>query len=55
MLQMKTTPMEDDIKILKVEYNLQGILEYIINFGLDHTQISNLSSDDQTEVYKCFK
>ena len=39
--------MEDDLKILKVEY-----LSYHL---LDHTQILNLSLDDQTIFYKSFK
>ena len=39
--------MEDDLKILKVEY--------LRNHLLDHTQILNLSWDDQTILYKSFK
>ena len=39
--------MEDDLKILKVEY--------LRNHLLDHTQILNLSIDDQTIFYKFFK
>ena len=39
--------MEDGLKILKVEY--------ISNHLLDHTQILNLSLDDQTIFYKSFK
>ena len=39
--------MEDDLKILKVEY--------LSNHLLDHTQILNLSWDDQTIFYKSFK
>ena len=41
------SPMEDDIKILKVEY--------ISNHLLDPTQIFNLSLDDQTVLYKSIK
>ena len=36
--------MEDDLKIFKVEY--------LRNPLLDHTQILNLSLDDQTILYK---
>ena len=36
--------MEDDLKILKVEY--------LRNHLLDHTQIFNLSLGDQTEIKK---
>ena len=39
-------PMEDDLKKLKVEYQSQHLL--------DPTQISNLSLDDQTALYKSF-
>ena len=39
--------MEDDLKILKVEY--------ISNHLLDLTQILNLSLDDQIILYKFFK
>ena len=39
--------MEDDIKILKVEY--------LSNHLLDHTQILNLYLDDQTIFYKYLK
>ena len=39
--------MEDNLKILKVEY--------LRNHLLDYTQILNLSLDDQTKFYKCFK
>ena len=39
--------MEDDLKILKVEY--------LSNHLLDHTQILNLSLDDQIILYKFFK
>ena len=39
--------MEDDLKILKVEY--------LSNQLLDHTQILNLRLDDQTIFYKSFK
>jgi hypothetical protein len=39
--------MEDDLKILRVEY--------ILNYLLDHTQISNLSLDDQTKFYKSWE
>ena len=39
--------MEDDLKILKVEY--------LSNHLLDRTQISKLSLNDQTIVYKFFK
>ena len=38
--------MEDDLKISKVEY--------LSNNLLDHTQILNLSLDDQTIFYKYF-
>ena len=38
--------MEDDLKILKVEY---------LTNQLDHTQILNLSLDDQTIFYKSLK
>ena len=34
--------MEDDLKILKVEY--------LNNHWLDHPQITNVSSGDQTEI-----
>ena len=36
--------MEEDLKILQVEY--------LGNHSLDHTQIFNLSKDDQTVYYK---
>jgi hypothetical protein len=39
--------MEDDHKILKVEY--------LSNHLLDHIQMLNLSLDDQTIFYKTFK
>ena len=39
--------MEDDLKILKVEY--------LSNHLLDPTQILNLSLDDQTILYKFFE
>jgi hypothetical protein len=39
--------MEDDLKILKVEY--------LSNTLLDHGQILNLSSDDHTIFYKSLK
>ena len=39
--------MEDDFKILKVEY--------LSNHLLDNVQILNLSLDDQTTFYKYFK
>ena len=39
--------MEDELKILKVKY--------LRNHLLDHTQILNLSIDDQTIIYKFFK
>ena len=39
--------MEDDIKILK--------LEYLSNHLLDHTQILKLSLDDQTKCLLIFK
>ena len=39
--------MEDDLKILKVEF--------LRNHLLDHTQILNLSLDDQTILYKSAK
>jgi hypothetical protein len=39
--------MEDNLKILKVEY--------LCNHLLDHTQILNLLLDDQTIFYKYFK
>ena len=39
--------MEDDLKILEVEY--------LSNHLLDPTQILNLSLDDQTILYKFFK
>ena len=51
-LQWKTTsngrrpPMEDDLKILKVEY--------LSNRLLDHTQILNLDLGDQSKVFKYF-
>ena len=38
---------EDDLKILKVDY--------LTNRFLDHTQIFELSFDDQTIMYKSFK
>ena len=37
--------MEDDLKILKVEY--------LSNHLLNHAQILNFSSDDQTIFFKC--
>ena len=40
-------PIEDDLKILKVEY--------LSNQLLDHTQIFNLSLDDQTIFLQIFK
>jgi hypothetical protein len=52
-LQWKTTSygrrplMEDDLKILKVEY--------LNNRSLDHTHILNLSLKDQTIFCKSFK
>ena len=39
--------MEDDLKILKVEY--------LSNPLLDHTQILNLSLDDKSKFYKPLK
>ena len=39
--------MENDLKILKVEY--------LSDHLLDHTQILNLSLDDQTILYKFFQ
>ena len=39
--------MEDDLKILKVEY--------LCNHLLDHGQILNLNVDDHTIFYKFFK
>ena len=39
--------MEDDLKVLKVEY--------LSNHLLDKTQILNLSLDDQTIFFKIFK
>ena len=39
--------MEDDLKILKVEY--------LSNHLLDHTLILNLSLDDQTKFYNALK
>ena len=39
--------MEDNLKILKVEY--------LSNHSLDHTQVLNLSLDDQTIFYKSQK
>ena len=39
--------MEDDLKILKVEY--------LSNPLLDHTQILNLDVGDQSKVFKYFK
>ena len=39
--------MEDDLKILKVEY--------LSNHLLDHTQILNLDLGDQSKVFKYFK
>ena len=41
---LKVPTMEDDLKILKVEF--------LRNHLLDHTQILNLSLDDQTIFYK---
>ena len=39
--------MEDDLKILKVEY--------LSNQLLDHTQILNLEFGDQSKVFRFFK
>ena len=39
--------MEDDLKILKIEY--------LSNYLLDNTQILNSSLEDQTIFYKSFK
>ena len=39
--------MEDKLKILKVEY--------LINCLLDHTQILNLDIGDKSKVFKYFK
>jgi hypothetical protein len=44
---MKMTSIEDNIKILKVEF--------LSNHLLDHTQILNLSLNDQTILYKSLK
>ena len=44
---MKTTSMEDDLKILKVKY--------LTNNLLDHSQILNLSLDDQSIFLKSSK
>ena len=44
---MKKLVMEDDLKILKVEYKS--------NHLLDHTQILNLSLDDETIFGKSLK
>ena len=41
-LKQRQPPMEDDLKILKVEY--------LINHRSDFSQISNLSSGDQTKI-----
>ena len=40
-------PIEDDLKILKVKY--------LSNRLLDHTEILNLDWDDQSKVFKSFK
>ena len=45
--ELKQPPMEDDLKILK--------MEYLIDHLLDPTQISNLSLFCQTIMYKSFK
>ena len=46
-LKWDTTPMEDNLKILKVEF--------LINRLLDYTQFSNLDVCDQTKFFKYFK
>ena len=46
--------MEDDLKILKVEYFSNHLLHPTQLWLLDHTQILNLSLDDQTILYKSF-
>jgi hypothetical protein len=46
-LNIRQTPMENDLKISKVEY--------LSNNLLDHTQILNLSLDDQTIFHKALK
>ena len=45
--KLRQLSMEDDLKILKVEY--------LSNHLLDHAQILNLSLVDQTIFYKSFK
>ena len=46
-LRLRRPPMEDDLKIIK--------LDYLSNHLLDHTQILNLSCDNQPVFYKTFK
>jgi hypothetical protein len=46
-LKVKTTPMENDIKILNVGY--------LSNHWSDLIQILNLSLGDQTKVYRSFR
>ena len=47
--------MEDDLNIL-MEDNLKKLkVKYLSNHLLDHTQILNLSLDNQTIFYKFFK
>ena len=46
-LKLRRPQMEDDLKILKVKY--------LSNPLLDHTQILNFSLDDQTIFYKLLK
>jgi predicted translin family RNA/ssDNA-binding protein len=47
ILKVKTTPMEDDLKILKIEY--------LSNHWSDLIQILNLSYVEQTKVYRILK
>ena len=45
--KLRWSQMEDDLKILKVEY--------LCNHLLDHTQILNPSLDDQTQILQILK
>jgi hypothetical protein len=45
--RLKTTPMEDNLKILNVEY--------LNNHWSDFIQILNLCEGDQTKVYRSFR
>ena len=50
--------MEDDLKILKVEYLSTGWSDlssnlYLSNDWTDHPQILNLSLDDKTKIDNC--